>query len=358
MWAKQFSEFYRNKRVLITGHTGFKGAWLATVLQEYGGEVLGLALPPDTPDSLFEVAGLSQSLQHVEGDITEPDVVAKVFRDFQPEVVFHMAAQSLVRRSYDQPVETFQTNVMGSIHILEAIRTCQTVRSVIFVTSDKCYKNKEWDYGYREVDELGGKDPYSASKAAAEIVFASWCHSFFNQRPSLGISTVRAGNVLGGGDQAVDRIVPDCIRSLIRNEDITIRNPVATRPWQHVLEPIRGYMLLAARQYEEPQTFSGPWNFGPTVTSNRPVADLVDRIISNWGSGRAVHPEAKGPQNHEAGLLHINCDKAALRLNWLPRWDFADTIRETVHWYKEVHNGGSPLDVTKAQIAKYMESPS
>ncbi|MGF1524365.1 MAG: CDP-glucose 4,6-dehydratase [Leptolyngbyaceae cyanobacterium] len=356
--SKQLIEslsLFSGKKVLVTGDTGFKGSWMCMWLCELGAEVLGYALPPEQPDGHFNAIALDQLIKHVDGDIRDLDKLVQVFQEFQPEFVFHLAAQPLVRLSYAEPKHTFSTNVDGSVNVLEAVRATPSIRSLIYVTSDKCYKNNEWIWGYRETDELGGHDPYSASKAAAEIVFSSYLDSFFNANPSLGAASVRAGNVIGGGDWAQNRIIPDCIRALQKNEPILLRNPVSTRPWQHVLEPVFGYLSLAVKLYESPNEYSGAWNFGPRVESIRPVQELATRAIESWGTGEIktdIDPNAP----HEARLLQLNCDKVNQLLGWFPCWDFDRTIAETVGWYKAVTEGKSAVLTTQQQIADYRTS--
>jgi CDP-glucose 4,6-dehydratase len=343
---------FNGKRVLLTGDTGFKGSWLALWLNELGAEVLGLALPPHTAEDHFCVAGLKNLIRHMNVDIRNAAEISAVFAEFRPEFVFHLAAQPLVRLSYDEPKVTFDTNVGGSVNVLEAVRNTPSIRALVYITSDKCYKNKEWIWGYRENDELGGHDPYSASKAAAEIVFSSYLDSFFRDRAGFGAGSVRAGNVIGGGDWAVDRIVPDCIRALRQRRAILVRNPKATRPWQHVLDPLYGYLLVAARLYDD-RRYSGAWNFGPETGAIRSVGDLVGRVIDAWGSGTLeTPPQNKAP--HEARLLHLNCDKAHQALDWHPLWPFDRSVQEAVFWYKEWSSGGSALELSRRQISKYM----
>ncbi len=346
---------FRGRRVLVTGDTGFKGSWLCLWLHQLGAQVLGYALPPEQADDHFNLLGLENLIEHVTGDIRDLAAVQAVFERFQPEIVFHLAAQPLVRYSYVEPKLTFDTNVAGSVNILEAVRLCDSVQAFVYVTSDKSYRNNEWIWGYRENDELGGHDPYSASKAAAELVFSSYQDSFFRARPNFGAATVRAGNVIGGGDWATDRIVPDAIRALKAREAIHLRNPNSTRPWQHVLEPLSGYLLTAVNLLDQPRDFSGAWNFGPDTKSIRTVGDLAQMIVTEWGEGRVeIAPQVNAP--HEARLLHLNCDKAHQLMQWHPRWDVARAIAETVGWYRGVHEGGNVLDISSRQISAYMES--
>ena len=345
---------FKNKKVLITGHTGFKGSWLAYLLYDIGAEVMGFALPPETDTNHFDLLGLSKKIKHVEGDIRDAKLLAKTLGSFKPEFVFHMAAQAIVSSSYDDPVNTFSTNIMGSVNLLDAVRSCDSVRSLVYITSDKCYENVEWTWGYRENDLLGGHDPYSASKAAAELVFSSYTRSFFHDRLSLGAATVRAGNVIGGGDWAEDRIIPDCIRAIESGKPIRLRNPTATRPWQHVLEPLSGYLLLAARLYENPKNWSGSWNFGPSTKEACTVQKVTEVIINHLGRG---HIEiVKSPvQVHEAQLLQLNCDKAHQLLDWYPRWNIDQTLHATALWYKTVMRGGNAEQITKEQIHNFFK---
>lgn len=346
---------FRGRRVLITGDTGFKGSWLSLWLAEAGADVYGFALPPEQADDHFNSLGLAARIQHQDGDIRDREQIGACFEKVQPEFVFHLAAQALVRRSYRDPKDTFDTNVGGSVNVLECVRQTPSVRVLLYITSDKCYLNREWIWGYRENDELGGHDPYSASKAAAELVFSAYADSFFHQRPDFGYASVRAGNVIGGGDWSEDRIVPDCLRALREGLPIVLRKPEATRPWQHVLEPLAGYLVLAAALGREPQKFSGAWNFGPNSDAARSVHDLVRGIIGAWGSGQInIQPSSSDP--HEAGLLHLNCDKASHYLGWKPRWDFDRTVQETVAWYRAVASGKGASAVSAAQIQAYMES--
>jgi len=349
---KKNISMFRGRRVLITGHTGFKGSWLSFLLNEAGADVMGFALPPATTINHFDLLKLNQNIRHVVGDIRDASLMANTLKEFQPEFVFHLAAQALVRPSYDDPAVTFSTNVIGSVNLLDAVRQCESVRSLVFITSDKCYENVEWIWGYRENDQLGGRDPYSASKAAAEIAFSSYARSFFEHRPLLGAASVRAGNVIGGGDWAVDRIVPDCIRAIEKDEPIRLRNPEATRPWQHVLEPLSGYLLLAARLYEEPKRWGGAWNFGPSTRGVRTVKNVAEIIISHIGRGR-VEVITSQTQVHEARLLQLNCDKAHQLLGWYPRWHVDKTLETTALWYKSVMNGGSAEAMTRAQIHEF-----
>ena len=346
---------FKGKRVFITGHTGFKGSWLTFLLTEIGADVMGFSLPPDiaaTNPSHFEMLQIEKKIKHVVGDIRDRESINNAIQSFQPEFVFHLAAQALVKRSYLDPLETFSTNVMGSVNLLDSIRKCDSVCSLVYITSDKCYENVEWIWGYRENDRLGGYDPYSASKGAAELVFSSYLNSFFSSRPTLGAASARAGNVIGGGDWALDRIIPDCIRAIQRNEIIQIRNPLATRPWQHVLEPLSGYIILAERLRNDPKKFSGSWNFGPSSDEVRTVNEVANTIVKHIGKGK-VEITDSNQQHHEAMLLQLNCDKAHQFLNWRPRWHVEETLKITAEWYKTIINGGDAETITRLQIRKY-----
>ena len=346
-----FKEF-SGRRVFITGHTGFKGSWLALILHEAGAEVMGYALKPATTPNHFDLLNLDKKIKHIEGDICDSLLLAQTMNELKPEFVFHLAAQALVRPSYANPADTFSTNVLGSVNLLDAVRGCDSVRSLIYITSDKCYENVEWVWGYRENDRLGGRDPYSASKAAAELVFSSYVSSFFSKRPTLGLATARAGNVIGGGDWAQDRIVPDCIRAIQADKPILLRNPRATRPWQHVLEPLAGYLLLGANLYHEPSRWGGSWNFGPSTQEVRTVHEVSKILIQHLGRGSVEIVESEN-QPHEANLLQLNCDKAHQLLNWHPRWDSGQTLEATADWYRTLLDGGSAEEVTRKQIYEF-----
>ena len=345
----------KGKRVLVIGDSGFKGSWLSLWLHLIGADVVGYSLPAQPREAHFNLLSLDKIIHHVEGDVRDLPALLKVTKRFQPQLVFHLAAQSLTRLSYEDPKRTFDVNVGGSVNVLEAVRSTPSVRSLVYVTSDKCYRNKEWSWGYRENDELGGRDPYSASKAAAELVFAAYVESFFRDRKTLGIASARAGNVIGGGDWAVDRIVPDCMRALRNGHPIVLRNPAATRPWQHVLDLLSGYLLLAARLYRTPMAYRGSWNFGPRPEGSRTVKALADQIVACWGSGTVrVNSGRRAP--HEASLLFLNCDKARSELGWRMRWQFDRAVSETVHWYRRVIGGEPVRSTTEGQIRTYVES--
>jgi CDP-glucose 4,6-dehydratase len=334
-----FADQYRGRRVLVTGHTGFKGAWLCEWLLALGADVTGFALLPPTQPALFEELGLARRLQHITGDVRDLAALRGALDAVRPEYIFHLAAQPLVRVSYQQPVETYATNVQSTVHVLEAVRLAGRPAVVVAVTTDKCYENREWVHSYREEDPLGGHDPYSSSKAAAELVISAYRRSFFSAAASpVLVASARAGNVVGGGDWAADRIVPDCIRALQRGEPIPVRNKVATRPWQHVLEPLSGYLWLGARLAQSAAApgngaLRSAFNFGPAPASNRTVAELVQEVLRHW-PGR--WEDRSDPQAvHEAKLLNLATDKAWHDLNWQPVWDFPQTVARTVAWYRQ-----------------------
>jgi CDP-glucose 4,6-dehydratase len=359
-----FANSYRGKRILVTGHTGFKGAWLAEWLIQLGAEVTGFALPPPTTPALFTQLGLASRLHHIEGDVRDLAAVREAVAASRPDFVFHLAAQPLVRLSYSTPVETYATNVMGTVNVLEAVRLAADPARpcvVVAITTDKCYENKEWVHSYREEDPMGGYDPYSSSKGAAELVIASYRRSYFSAPDSpVKLASARAGNVIGGGDWALDRIVPDCIRALTSGATIPVRNKVATRPWQHVLEPLSGYLWLGAcLDCPQLSAFSSQlltsFNFGPALASNRTVAELVQEILKHWPGKWVDQSDPKAV--HEAQLLNLATDKAHHFLGWSPAWPFAETIAKTVNWYLE-SSASSPDHhaLTIAQIAAYTAS--
>lgn len=350
--STRFDRFAR-ERVLITGHTGFKGAWLSLWLTELGAEVCGYALPA-VDGGLWRDLRLERSMTSVEADIRDASRIAGVIADFRPTMVFHLAAQPIVRRSFDDPLETISVNVLGGAHLLQAVKNTDSVRSLVFITSDKCYENKNWLWGYRETDQLGGHDPYSASKAAAEIIFSAYQRSFFAHREGLGAATTRAGNVIGGGDWSADRLVPDSIRALQAGEDITIRSPSATRPWQFVLDPLRGYMLLALRLLEDAEGFGGAWNFGPGARGVRTVRDVTDRIVKAWGTGGVRYEPEPDEQKKEALLLQLSSEKAEHRLLWTPTYGVDKAIDETTAWYKRVFDGDDPIAVSREQLNHFV----
>ena len=332
-----FDNFYKGKKVLITGHTGFKGSWLSIWLNELGAKVIGYALDPYTTRDNFVLTDLAGKITDIRGDIRDYEKLYKVFKEFNPEIVFHMAAQPLVRLSYQSPKDTYDINIGGTVNILEVIRHSASVKAAVIITSDKCYENKEWLWGYRENDPVGGYDPYSSSKGATEIVISAYRNSFFNPREFSNhcktISSVRAGNVIGGGDWSKDRIIPDCIRALEQSKAIEIRNPMATRPWQHVLEPLKGYLILASKMYQDPLIFSDAWNFGPDSSCILPVRDVVNEVIKNWGLGEWLDT-SDSSNFHETILLNLDCSKARFKLGWIPVLNIKEAIKLTIEWYK------------------------
>lgn len=351
-----FNNFFKGKRVLITGHTGFKGSWLAIWLYELGAEVIGVAQDPYTERDNYVLSGIGKKIKaDLRADIRNGNRIKEIFREYQPEIVFHLAAQPLVRLSYDIPVDTYETNVMGTIHIMEAIRVTDSVKAGVMITTDKCYENKEQIWGYRENEPMGGYDPYSSSKGAAEIAINSWRRSFFNPeqhtKHGKSIASVRAGNVIGGGDWALDRIIPDCIKALEAGRPIEIRSPKAIRPWQHVLEPLSGYMLLAKKMWGEPTRYCEGWNFGPKLESITPVWDVAQKVVRNYGKGELTDisdPEAL----HEANLLMLDISKAKFRLDWEPKMNIDECVTLTVDWYKRY--GTMPVyELCVEQINKY-----
>ncbi len=344
-------EFWRGKRVLITGHTGFKGGWLALWLKSLGAEVSGYALAPDTHPSLFESVGLrGAGIDHRLGDIRDLAALRAAMKAIRPEVVFHLAAQSLVRRSYTEPAETYATNVMGTVNLLEAVRQEPSAHAVVVVTSDKCYENRERDEGYRESEPMGGRDPYSSSKGCAELVTAAYRASYFEK--GAAVASVRAGNVIGGGDWAPDRLIPDLCRAAKAKRAVRIRNPHAVRPWQHVLDPLAGYLQLAERLCTDGAKFAQAWNFGPADRDARPVSEVLDRVTKLWGDGLRWEPDAGG-HPHEAGLLRVDSTKARGELGWRPRLDLDQALQWTVDWYKADFAGKDMGEFTAAQIAAY-----
>ncbi len=334
-----FNNFYKGKRALITGHTGFKGSWLSIWLHELGAEVIGIGLDPYSEMDNFVLSGIGNNIRaDIRADIRDVERMKQIFKEYQPEIVFHLAAQPLVRLSYDIPVETYQTNVMGTINILEAIRSTASAKVGVMITTDKCYENKEQIWGYRENEPMGGYDPYSSSKGAAEIAISSWRRSFFNpeeyEKHGKSIASVRAGNVIGGGDWALDRIIPDCIRALEAEKPIEIRSPKAIRPWQHVLEPLSGYMLLAKKMWENPTEYCEGWNFGPRAESISTVWEVAEKVVNEYGRGE-IRDLSDPNALHEAKLLMLDISKAKFYLGWEPRMNIDQTIALTTDWYKE-----------------------
>ncbi|MDG6079361.1 CDP-glucose 4,6-dehydratase [Erythrobacter litoralis] len=341
---------WSGRRVLVTGDTGFKGAWLSLWLQELGAEVTGLALPAED-HSLYTQLGLKELITHTDVDIRDQDAVDHAILSAAPQTVFHLAAQPIVRLSYDEPRETFATNVQGTVNVLDACRRVQGLKAIVAITSDKCYENREWIWPYRENDPVGGHDPYSASKGAAELVVASYQSSFFHTEEAPLLASVRAGNVIGGGDWASDRLVPDIIRALAAEETVVIRSPQAVRPWQHVLEALGGYLLIAQGLAEGDRKFASPWNFGPSSQDSSPVLHIVERLLSLWGGGNF---EIKGDQTkHEAHTLKLDCSKAHSQLGWRPAFTLSDTLEWIVDWHKAYAKGDDMRAVSRRQLQQY-----
>ena len=350
------SNFWQSKKVLITGHTGFKGSWLSFWLQSLGADVVGYALSPPTEPNLFNILKVAEGMNSVSGDVLNADDFHNVIAKYRPEIVFHLAAQALVRESYDNPLKTYATNVMGLVHLLEGVRHVSGIRAVVCITSDKCYQNREWVWGYREDEPMGGYDPYSSSKGCAELVAAAYRDSFFNKNKysqhGVAVATARAGNVIGGGDWAKDRLIPDIIRSVTTGQDIILRNPHAIRPWQHVLDPLHGYLILAECLYKDGPGFSEAWNFAPA--ESQPVFQLVDQLHSLWDSHVSVKHD-KSHQPHEDPYMMLDSTKARVKLGWRPALDLKTSLSWIVEWMKGFQEGANMRSVTEAQIRKYTE---
>jgi len=342
------NNFWKNKKVLITGHTGFKGGWLSIWLQHLGAEVIGVSLDPLTPTNFYNQADVALGMLSLRGDIRNGELVEQIFQQHKPEVVFHLAAQPLVRYSYKHPVETYETNVMGTLHVLEAIRRIDTVQAAIMITTDKCYENQEWYWGYREIDPMGGHDPYSSSKGAAELLIASYRNSYL---PNI-LASVRAGNVIGGGDWAEDRIIPDIIRAFQVGDTLNIRNPQAIRPWQHVLEPLAGYMQLAEQIANNGKEYASAWNFGPKEEDAKPVQWIVEQMAKQWGdNAKWAIDQAEHP--HEANYLKLDCSKAHTKLNWHPKWSLQTALQKIIQWHQAESNQKDMRQYTISQIEQY-----
>ncbi len=350
--------FWSGRKVLITGHTGFKGSWLSLWLLSRGADVHGLALEPDTRPALFSQLGLAREMGHHVVDVRDEAGVGAVVREVKPEIVFHMAAQPLVLRSYREPVETWATNVMGTINLLQALRALGRPASVVVITTDKVYENREWEFSYRENDTLGGHDPYSASKAATELAVSSWRRAFGADEQPLRLATARAGNVIGGGDWAENRIVPDLVRALRAGEPLLVRNPHAVRPWQHVLDPLAGYLRLARRLHEGDDDCADAFNFGPLQGGARPVRVLIEEALRHWPDNAGWRDVSGGARPHEAGLLSLAVDRATSRLGWFPRWGFEESVRMTMRWYRQVgqEHGTAARELSLEQIGAHEES--
>ena len=349
---------YKHRRVLITGHTGFKGSWLCLLLNQLGADVYGYALEPPTHPSLFNEARIGELMTSYIGDIRNLNYLQEVMQKVQPEIVIHMAAQPLVRESYKIPVETYSINVMGTVHLLEACRNTKSVKSIVNVTTDKCYENREWHWGYRENEPMGGYDPYSNSKGCSELVTSSYRNSFFNpkdyEKHGVAVASARAGNVIGGGDWADDRLIPDFIRSITKDEKVLIRSPYAIRPWQHVLEPLTGYLTLAAKLYTEGAQYAQGWNFGPEDNDAQNVEWITKTICKLWGQGASYKVDTN-PQPHEANYLKLDCSKAKAELGWVPKWNIETTLKSIVDWNKAYLCGENIREVTINQINQYFK---
>ncbi len=346
-------DFYKNKKVFVTGHTGFKGSWLCKILLMSGAKIVGYSLEPDKTPNLYNILNLKDNITSIIGDIRDLEKIQKAINDFQPDIVFHLAAQPIVRESYKDPVYTYETNVMGTVNILEAVRNCNSVKSFINITTDKVYLNNEWEWGYRENEKLCGYDPYSNSKSCSELITYSYKNSFFNDTEYPRISTARSGNVIGGGDFSVDRIIPDCVRAAYKNEDIIIRNPNSTRPYQHVLDCLNGYLLLAQKQYED-KKYEGNYNFGPNEESCVTTLELVNLFCNNWKNVNYTIKNVGGP--HEANFLKLDCSKAKSTLKWKPKWNIEMAIENVVEWYSTYNNSKEKIiKITEKQIRSFFE---
>ena len=353
-----FEKYYKDKKILVTGHTGFKGSWLSLWLLKLGADVVGYALDPYTSKDNFVVSGLSERMEDIRGDIRDFEKFNSVVKKYKPEIIFHLAAQAILRLSYEIPRETIETNVMGTENVLEAFRKSDSAKTLIVITSDKCYENKEWIWGYREIDPVGGYDPYSASKGAAEIITSAYIRSFFNpkdyKKHGKVVATVRAGNVIGGGDWGKDRIIPDCIRSLENGKPIEVRNPDSVRPWQFVLEPLNGYLLLASKMHEDPEIFSGPWNFGPDPDSIITVKEVVEKVLKYYGKGSWIKTNDNG-ELHESTLLNLDTSKARYLLKWKPKLNIDEAVKMTIEWYKN-YQDNDIKKIINDQIEAFMDN--
>lgn len=367
-----FCNFYKGKKVLLTGHTGFKGSWLSTILVSLGAEVIGYSSCSKKETRLFDLCGIQNQITHVKGNVQDFQTLLNTFQEYQPEIVFHLAAQPIVRESYQNPIETYATNIMGTVNVLEAVRQTHSVRSVLNVTTDKVYENREWCWGYRENERLDGYDPYSNSKSCSELVTHSYIRSFFTTNSwtdcdkhsdskelyrNVAVSTARAGNVIGGGDFAKDRIIPDCMRAAIKhsgNSEIIVRNPHSIRPYQHVLEPLFAYLLIAMKQYEEPEKYAGSYNVGPDEVDCIPTWKLVNLFCKHWGEGLRWFNKSYENGQHEANFLKLDCSKMKAMFGWKPRWDIETAVKKTVEWGKTWQAGGDVRDCMNEQIKEYL----
>lgn len=355
----QLYTFYKNKKILITGHNGFKGTWLTLWLQRMGAKIAGLSLSPPSQPNFYELCGIDQDILSFHCDIRNLIPFSKCVTEFKPDIIIHMAAQSLVKKSFNNPLETYSTNIMGTINLFEIVRLDNNVRVVLNVTSDKCYENQEWVWGYRECDPMGGFDPYSSSKGCSEIITSAYIRSFFSQDPdnengNTFIASARAGNVIGGGDFAADRLIPDIIRAFLKKEKVILRNPHSVRPWQFVLEPLTGYLLLAQKLYEEGFRFSSGWNFGPEMSSMKDVSYIADKFTSIWGDGAGWSVDTSSTKDHESNLLRLDCSKARCLLGWQPILDIDQSLEWTAEWYKKFRDSPNGMDeFSEAQIKAY-----
>lgn len=350
--GKVNSAFWKGKKVFLTGHTGFKGSWLSLWLQNIGALVKGYSLDVNTQPSLFIEANIAKEMNSEIGDIRDLGCLTKSMTDFNPEILIHMAAQPLVRLSYKEPVETYSTNVIGTVNVLEAARKCKDLKAIVCVTTDKCYENKEWEWGYRENEPMGGHDPYSSSKGCAELVISAYRRSFFNSKETASLASARAGNVIGGGDWSEDRLIPDILRAFEKSKPVVIRNPLSTRPWQHVLEPLSGYLVLAQELYLKGDEFAEGWNFGPKDEDCKSVNWILDEMVNNWGIGASWVLD-KNNNPHEAGFLKLDCSKAQQKLKWEANWNLKYTINSIVNWYKIWISGGDIKDQCLQEIESY-----
>lgn len=348
------ADFWKNKRVFVTGHTGFKGSWLSLWLQSYGAIVKGYALEPYTTPDLFTVARVSEDMESEIGDIRDFDTLSKSMVAFNPDILIHMAAQPLVRYSYKNPIETYEVNVMGTIHVLESARQCPNLKSIVSVTTDKCYENKEWVWGYREDEPMGGHDPYSSSKGCAELVTSAYRRSYFDERDTAFVASARAGNVIGGGDWSDDRLIPDILRAFEKGDPVIIRNPLSTRPWQHVLEPLSGYLVLAEKLYNEGKLYAEGWNFGPKDEDCRPVEWILNNMTEKWGKGASWALDEKS-NPHEAGFLKLDISKAKSRLKWEPKWDLNEALDLIVDWHHSYLKGDNMKERCLSEIKRYID---
>lgn len=350
--GKVNASFWKEKKVFLTGHTGFKGSWLSLWLQSMGAVVKGYSLDPPTSPSLFEEADVAVNMESEIGDIRDLAQIKKSMLEFNPDILIHMAAQPLVRLSYIEPVDTYTTNVIGTVNVLEAARSCENLKAIVSVTTDKCYENKEWAWGYRENEPMGGHDPYSSSKGCAELVTSAYRNSFFNTKDTAALATARAGNVIGGGDWAEDRLIPDILKAFENSQAVVIRNPLSTRPWQHVLEPLSGYLVLAEHLYTYGQEYAEAWNFGPKEEDCKPVNWILDQMVATWGEGASWELD-KNNNPHEAGFLKLDCSKAALKLHWQPKWNLQNTLSLIVNWHQDWRAGKNMNELCLQEIANY-----